>query len=443
MKKKKLFNLVMVIAIVVIIVAGLMAVGSVKGWFGGGNTIEVVDENGNKQSFSVIIDNKIGSANIERSGVAYALKDGTELCDGDTLQTLNGSSVDVMYGNSVISLGENSEVVVHLTDSFMLELNSGEMFAIAETPITVQVLDSDVITEKGTFYVSAPYGSGLVYVLENSATVGGSSIKTGQSASILSTGVETSELQVVALNDFCKEKIRVANESHTLCFTNEDLDNLEEERMVAMENGDVVQILSGDKTNGENQNNETSSTDKGQQNQNNGASSTDKGQQNQNNGTSSTDKGQQNQTTTDDAVVQAPEDEMYCTITIRCDTILDNMARLTAGKDKYVPANGIILATSQIAFEEGDTAFDVLQDACTLAGIQLEYSWTPMYNSYYIEGINHLYEFDCGEQSGWMYKVNGWFPNYGCSSYDVEEGDAFVWTYTCNGLGADVGAGGF
>lgn len=33
-----------------------------------------------------------------------------------------------------------------------------------------------------------------------------------------------------------------------------------------------------------------------------------------------------------------------------------------------------------------------------------------MYNSAYIEGINNLYEFDCGELSGWMYKVNGLVP---------------------------------
>ena len=74
-----------------------------------------------------------------------------------------------------------------------------------------------------------------------------------------------------------------------------------------------------------------------------------------------------------------------------------------------------------------------------MANIQIEYSWTPMYDSYYIEGINHLYEFDCGEQSGWMYKVNEWFPNYGCSSYEVGDGDVIVWCYTCMGLGADVG----
>ena len=128
-----------------------------------------------------------------------------------------------------------------------------------------------------------------------------------------------------------------------------------------------------------------------------------------------------------------------CTIEIRCDTILDNLADLTAGKEGYVPQNGVILAASKVTFHEGDTAFDVLKKACELAGIHLEYAWTPGYDSYYIEGINNLYEFDCGEQSGWMYKVNGWFPNYGCSSYKLEDGDVMVWCFTCKGLGADVG----
>ncbi|MCR4893550.1 MAG: DUF4430 domain-containing protein, partial [Eubacteriales bacterium] len=126
-------------------------------------------------------------------------------------------------------------------------------------------------------------------------------------------------------------------------------------------------------------------------------------------------------------------------IQIRCDTILDNMDKLTPGKNAYVPASGVILATSSVQFVEGETVFEVLQRACSYAGIQLEYSWTPMYGSYYIEGINNLYEFDCGPESGWMYKVNGWFPNYGCSSYTLKDGDVIVWCYTCSGLGADVG----
>ena len=37
-----------------------------------------------------------------------------------------------------------------------------------------------------------------------------------------------------------------------------------------------------------------------------------------------------------------------------------------------------------------------------------------------------------------MYNVNGWFPNYGCSRYALQDGDVIRWRYTCD-LGADVG----
>lgn len=129
-----------------------------------------------------------------------------------------------------------------------------------------------------------------------------------------------------------------------------------------------------------------------------------------------------------------------CTIEVRCDTVLDNMGDLAPGKSSCVPANGVILATSTVRFAEGDTVFDVLKAAASATGLHLEYSYTPGYGSYYVEGINNLYEFDCGNESGWMYKVNGWFPNYGCSEYQVRDGDAIVWCYTCKGYGADLGA---
>lgn len=140
----------------------------------------------------------------------------------------------------------------------------------------------------------------------------------------------------------------------------------------------------------------------------------------------------------DNALITQGEDNV-CTITIVCDTILDNLDNLEEEKAPYVPKNAVILPKTQVSFTEGDTVFEVLQKVCAAAELQIEYSWTPMYNSYYIEGINHLYEFDCGNESGWMYKVNEWFPNYGCSAYTLKNGDDIVWCYTCNGLGADVG----
>ncbi|MBQ9890501.1 MAG: DUF4430 domain-containing protein [Firmicutes bacterium] len=117
------------------------------------------------------------------------------------------------------------------------------------------------------------------------------------------------------------------------------------------------------------------------------------------------------------------------------------MEDLKPEKEPYVPDNGWILGKTKVEFTEGETVFDILKRVCEYRGIQLEYSWSPMYDSYYVEGINHLYEFDCGIESGWMYKVNGWFPNYGCSSYTVSDGEDIVWCYTCKGLGADVGGG--
>lgn len=132
--------------------------------------------------------------------------------------------------------------------------------------------------------------------------------------------------------------------------------------------------------------------------------------------------------------------EYTCTITIRCDTVLSNKGKLNEAKAPYIPDDGIILAQVTAAFTPGETVFDVLQRVCEKGDIQLEYSWTPIYDSYYVEGINHLYEFDCGPESGWMYKVNGVYPNYGCSSYTLQGGEEIVWCYTCEGLGADVGA---
>ena len=88
-----------------------------------------------------------------------------------------------------------------------------------------------------------------------------------------------------------------------------------------------------------------------------------------------------------------------------------------------LPKDGVVLKAQTVTFYEGESVFDVLKRVCREKGIHLEASWTPMYNSAYIEGINNLYEFDCGELSGWMYRVNGWYPNYGCSRYALSDGD--------------------
>lgn len=140
-----------------------------------------------------------------------------------------------------------------------------------------------------------------------------------------------------------------------------------------------------------------------------------------------------------------PEDQEFdkkktytCTFSIECSTILNNFKDLDPDKRELVPSNGVILAPTKVTFYEGESVFDVLQRVCKEKGIHMESSWTPIYNSAYIEGIHNLYEFDCGELSGWMYRVNGWYPNYGCSRYQLVDGEVVEWRYTCD-LGNDVG----
>lgn len=141
-----------------------------------------------------------------------------------------------------------------------------------------------------------------------------------------------------------------------------------------------------------------------------------------------------------------PEDQeiedttLKCTFSISCATILDNMSDLAEEKIDLVPKDGWIVKPVTVTFNEGESVFDVLKKFCMDNKIHMEYSFTPIFNSAYIEGIGNLYEFDCGSMSGWMYKVNDWFPNYGVSRYQLQNGDNVSILYTCN-LGYDIGSG--
>ncbi|MEG0258798.1 MAG: DUF4430 domain-containing protein [Lysinibacillus sp.] len=137
------------------------------------------------------------------------------------------------------------------------------------------------------------------------------------------------------------------------------------------------------------------------------------------------------------------EKKRYVTIAIHAKTLLKNWNMLDPAlqSEKYVPKDGVILKTSKYELlSEDDTVWTVLSRAVKEHNIQMEYQGANenIYKSVYVEGINHLYEFSAGELSGWMYKVNGVYPNYGCSQYVLKDGDVIEWNYTVD-LGRDLG----
>lgn len=436
-KRKKIFNIIMVVLILVIAACGIMTAGSIKGWFGD-DSAEAMLKSGKLT----------GITNIERNGVGYTLEENVSLKAGDIIETKAGAQADILIGGkNTLTMNESTDIAIDsAADGEMkLTVKRGEIFV--DMPDAAGKCDIDFgentahIT--GTvFSISAREGSGILNVYEGSVKVDaadGSSrdVGTGEGISTAvsgkgSTDVKVIKLKATTLNDFLIGKIEGYGGKGKLCFTSKQMKKVREARAAEAKKAEKAALESDNKV--------TASSSQGSSE---GVSTPSGKNADKTSGkTSSKASGKTSGNDGSGKKTDATEPERSvksCTISIRCETILDNMENLTSGKEKYVPSNGVILSPSTVEFKDGETVFDVLKRVCSAAGIQLEYSWTPMYDSYYIEGINQLYEFDCGNESGWMYKVNGWFPNYGCSSYNLKNGDNIVWVYTCNGLGADVG----
>lgn len=137
------------------------------------------------------------------------------------------------------------------------------------------------------------------------------------------------------------------------------------------------------------------------------------------------------------ATGQAAEKQTTCVLSVSCASILKNMNKLNPDKRGIIPSNGVILESRTVVFREGDSAFDVLQRELKANKIHMEFTNTPGYGSAYIEGIANIYEFDCGNLSGWTYLVNGERLGYGSSQYILKDGDRVEWVYSCD-LNRDI-----
>ena len=428
--KRKTYNILMVAVILLIIASGIMVTGHLKGWFGGSSG------GGAGGDAALVCARTTGVVQVERSGVGYTLKDNTVMQDGDIVATKSASEAVLTWQDTnTLALDENGECTISSCsdDGIVLLLAEGELFADmreAEAPVTVMLGEDQATVTGGVFSVSEQSGAGTVCVYEGAADVrteSGESLSLAAGEQILLTENEKGEqvaditkMEASSLSPYTIEKL-LAVESGALCFTAEDLQKVVADREAQKAEADKaleeasIKIAAGESQGG------TSADGSGQaaDGQSGTAASSGSGSSSPGSGSGSSSGSNGENTKT-------------CTITISCASILDNMDHLAAGKDRYVPSSGIILGTTAVEFRDGETAYDVTRRACDAMGIQMEASYVPLYGSYYVEGINNLYEFDCGGMSGWLYFVNGWSPNYGCSEYVLKDGDSIVWEYTCS-----------
>ena len=395
LKKKTLYNILMIAAIAVIAALAVFFAGRHLGWF------DKPAPEGEATAITATVQK--GLSNLTRGGIASEITGETRLRKGDTVSVTSGYvSAKVGDCSLTLSQGAKLEILSAKPEDMQMRLVAGEAFCQAgDAAVTLHYGAHSTKLRSAVLVCTVRTGSEALYVLGGSVSDGSNTFDAGKTGSYVGTELSVQDLDLKALSSFALECILDSQED-MVCHADE-----------------VKSVLdSRNATSTPTQPEADTSTD-----------------------TTPDSSTKPDETTKPDDSPKPAEKPTYsCTIEIRCDTILSNRQDLRPGLDVYVPDSGTILPTTTVTFTEGETVFDVLKRICDAQGIQIEYSYTPMYGSYYVEGINHLYEFDCGQQSGWMYKVNGWFPNYGCSSYKLEAGDTIVWAYTCKGLGTDVGA---
>lgn len=91
-----------------------------------------------------------------------------------------------------------------------------------------------------------------------------------------------------------------------------------------------------------------------------------------------------------------------------------------------VPSDGVMVSGLSLELTPGQTAFDALQQT----GLALDYSGSPSRKNVYLKGIGGLYERDCGPSSGWVFSVNGAYPNTSCSKVALSDGDVVSFQFT-------------
>ncbi len=119
-------------------------------------------------------------------------------------------------------------------------------------------------------------------------------------------------------------------------------------------------------------------------------------------------------------------DSMTVTMSVSCEVIADELG----GESVIIPPTEFVLL-------EDESAFDMLERVLAYNKIPFDYNGSTSLDVY-VRGIDNIYEMDFGEMSGWMYRINGDFPDGGCGAYKLKDGDVIEWLYTLE-TGRDIG----
>ncbi len=129
--------------------------------------------------------------------------------------------------------------------------------------------------------------------------------------------------------------------------------------------------------------------------------------------------------------------DITVTVSVSCETALSNMDKINEDINpvSVIPDDGVIIAKTETGLSNGDSAFDALASAARGERVRVDYIGSAY--GLYVTAIGNIYEYGFGENSGWVYRVNGAVPDKSCGEYVLSDGDFLEFLYTCD-LGRDL-----
>ena len=388
MKKNKIANVVMVAVIILIAAAGIFSAGHIRGRF------DKPDEG------AALLTDFRGIITLQRDGVAYTVSEDTLLREGDKITCSPDATVKISLNGNYAVLGQNAgaEIINPASDGFILKVNTGEAFVNTDGSVLLEFAGRQAEISNAVVSLSVRKGAQSISVY--SGSVG--EANAGQMLEWVGDGKAVRAFSVRSLNDFNISQIRKANKTKALVFSDNELDELENERFEQMNgSSESTEVCSTAKAPTSAYTENTTAAEKPTKKEA-AASTTEKKEPTATARPSepeprtkaekttkpvttkkaeatkaattkpvTTKKAEATKAATKPVTTEAKE-KLTCTITIRCDTILDNTENLDPAKAPYVPDNGVILREVTVEFEEGETVFDVLNRACKQYNIPIE-----------------------------------------------------------------------
>lgn len=127
-----------------------------------------------------------------------------------------------------------------------------------------------------------------------------------------------------------------------------------------------------------------------------------------------------------DNETEQPKLPYAISLSVDCSNAVAYGIRDNEAYKKIIPENGVIFSSDNIEISDGETVLNLLKR--TLKANKIVYQIT---SGGYVKSISGLSEFDCGSNSGWLYRVNGVQPNVSSKSYKLSTGDKVEFIYTC------------